>query len=215
MPADAPRNRLGFAQWLVRAGKSAHGARDGEPFLAGTLRHGHREDAGDFGMAGEPPSHPELLDWLAVEFRESGWDVKRIFKLMVMSATYRQSAVVTPEKLEKDPQNRLLARGPRFRMDAEMVRDYALAASGLLVEKIGGPSVQPYQPPGIWEAVGMPGGNTRNYMQDTATICIAAASTPSGNAGAPPASMEIFNAPDRARPAPSAASARTRRCRRW
>ena len=102
--------------------------------------------AGDFGIAGELPSHPELLDWLAVEFRETGWDVKRLFKLMVTSATYRQAAAVTPEKLEKDPENRRLSRGPRFRMDAEMVRDYALAASGLLVPKIGGPSVKPYQP---------------------------------------------------------------------
>src|ERR1019366_10040655 len=122
--------------------------------------------AGDFGAAGEPPSHPDLLDWLAVEFRESGWDVKHMYKLMVMSATYRQSAVLTPEKLEKDPQNRLLARGPRFRMDAEMIRDEALESSGLLVEKIGGPSVKPYQPPGVWEAGAINGSNTRFYKQD-------------------------------------------------
>ena len=102
---------------------------------------------GDFGVAGELPSHPELLDWLAVDFRETGWDVKRLFKLMVMSATYRQSAAATPEKIERDPSNRLLSRGPRFRMDAEMVRDYALAASGLLVENWVDPASNRISPP--------------------------------------------------------------------
>ena len=136
---------------------------------------------GDFGAAGEMPTHPELLDWLAVEFRESGWDVKKFFRLLLTSATYRQSAAVTAEKLEKDPQNRFLSRGPRFRMDAEMVRDYALAASGLLVKKIGGPSVKPYQPPGVWEAVAMIGSNTRDYRQDAGESSTAAASTPFGS----------------------------------
>ena len=112
---------------------------------------------------GETPANPELLDWLAVEFREGGWDVKRFFKQVVMSQAYRQDARVTPEKLEKDPQNRLVSRGPRFRMDAEMVRDYALAASGLLVPKVGGASVKPYQPEGVWEAVAMPESNTKRY----------------------------------------------------
>src|SRR5205814_1343030 len=120
----------------------------------------------DFGATGEAPSHPELLDWLAVEFRESGWDVKRLFRLMVTSAAYRQAAVASPQKIERDPANRLLSRGPRFRMDAEMVRDMALAASGLLVGKIGGPSVKPYQPPGVWEAVAVLFSNTRFYVPD-------------------------------------------------
>jgi len=101
-----------------------------------------------------------------VDFREHGWDVKRFYRQLVMSATYRQSALVTPELLEKDPRNRLLARGPRFRMDAEMLRDTALAASGLLVEKMGGPSVRPYQPPGVWEAGGFPSSDTTSYKQD-------------------------------------------------
>src|SRR5262249_59472624 len=101
---------------------------------------------GDFGVAGELPSHPDLLDWLAVELGESGWDVKQLFRLLVTSATYRQAAVLTPDKREKDRDNRMLSRGPRFRMDAEVIRDYALAASGLLVRKLGGPSVKPYQP---------------------------------------------------------------------
>src|SRR5207248_4871771 len=105
----------------------------------------------DFGSQGEWPLHPELLDWLAVEFMDSGWDVKGILKTIVMSAAYRQSSRVTPQLLEKDPENRLLARGARFRLPAEMLRDQALAVSGLLVEKIGGPSVKPYQPPGLWQ----------------------------------------------------------------
>jgi hypothetical protein len=153
--------------------------------------------SGDFGVAGEPPSHPELLDWLAVDFREHGWDVKRIFKLMVMSATYRQSAVTSPEKIERDPENRLLARAPRFRMDAEMVRDYALATSGLLVNKIGGPSTRPYQPPGIWDKVGMPQGNTREYVQDHGENLYRRSVYTFWKRQAAPASLEIFNAPSR------------------
>jgi hypothetical protein len=153
--------------------------------------------AGDFGVSGELPSHPELLDWLAIEFRESRWDVKKLFKLMVTSATYRQSAAVTKEKLERDPDNRLLSRGPRFRMDAEMVRDYALAASGLLSEKIGGPSVKPYQPPGVWEAVAMIGSNTRDYKQDTGEALYRRSMYTFWKRAAPPASMDVFNAPTR------------------
>ena len=120
--------------------------------------------AEDLGAQGETPSHPQLLDWLAAEFRESGWNVKRMFRLLLTSATYRQSARNNPLKLDKDPDNRLLSRGPRFRMDAEMIRDYALAASGLLVRKVGGPSVKPYQPQGLWEAVAMMNSNTRFYQ---------------------------------------------------
>ena len=105
----------------------------------------------DFGAQGEWPSHPELLDWLATEFVRSGWDVKAMQRLIVTSATYRQSSQVTPDLLQRDPENRLLARGPRMRLPAEMVRDQALAISGLLVDKIGGPSVKPYQPAGLWK----------------------------------------------------------------
>jgi Protein of unknown function (DUF1553) len=117
--------------------------------------------------------------------------------LMVTSATYRQSAVVTPEKLEADVENRLLSRGPRFRMDAEMVRDYALAASGLLSEKIGGPSVRPYQPPGVWEAVAMIGSNTRDYKQDSGESLYRRSMYTFWKRAAPPASMDVFNAPTR------------------
>jgi len=197
MPADAPRNRLGFAQWLLRPENPLTARVTVNRFWQELFGVGMVKTAGDFGVAGEEPSNPQLLDWLAVDFREHGWDVKRIFKLMVMSATYRQSAVVTAEKLERDPENRLLARGPRFRMDAEMVRDYALAASGLLVNKIGGPSVRPYQPPGIWNEVGMPGGDTRNYVQDHGDNLYRRSVYTFWKRQAAPAAMEIFNAPSR------------------
>jgi hypothetical protein len=153
--------------------------------------------AEDFGSQGTPPAHPELLDWLAVEFRESGWDVKKLFKLMAMSETYRQSAAVTEEKLKKDPENRLLARGPRFRMDGEVVRDYALAAAGLLSPRIGGPSVRTYQPDGVWEAVAMIGSNTRFYKRDEGEALYRRSVYWFWKRSAPPASMEIFNAPTR------------------
>jgi hypothetical protein len=146
---------------------------------------------------GENPSHPELLDWLAVDFRESGWDVKHMVRLMVTSAAYRQSAAATPENLKKDPTNRLLSRGPRFRMDAEVLRDSALAASGLLVDKIGGPSVKPYQPAGVWEAVAMFNSNTRFYKQDTGESLYRRSMYTYWKRAAPPAAMEIFNAPTR------------------
>jgi hypothetical protein len=153
--------------------------------------------AGDFGVAGELPSHPELLDWLAVEFRESGWDVKRFFRLLVTSATYRQSAAAPRAKLEADPQNRLLSRGPRFRMDAEMIRDHALAASGLLVPKLGGPSVRPYQPDGVWDAVAMMESNTRIYRRDSGESLYRRSLYTFWKRAAPPAQMDILNAPNR------------------
>jgi hypothetical protein len=117
----------------------------------------------DFGAQGEWPVHPDLLDWLATEFVENGWSVKHILKTMVMSAAYRQSSRVTPGLMERDPENRLLARGPRFRLAPEMIRDQALAVSGLLVEKVGGPPVKPYQPPGLWQE--LQGG--KGYEEDS------------------------------------------------
>ncbi len=148
-------------------------------------------------MAGELPSHPELLDWLAIEFRDKGWDIKSFFKMLVTSSTYRQSAAVSKASLEKDPPNRLLSRAPRYRMDAEMIRDYALAASGLLVGKIGGPSVKPYQPEGVWEAVGMIGSNTRNYRRDNGEALYRRGLYTFWKRAAPPASIDILNAPNR------------------
>ena len=197
MPADLPRNRLGFAHWLLRPEHPLTARVTVNRFWQEIFGTGIVRTSGDFGVTGELPSHPELLDWLAVEFRESGWDIKKFFKLLVTSAAYRQSAVATPEKLEKDPENRLLSRGPRFRMDAEMIRDYALAASGLLVQKIGGPSVKPYQPEGVWEAVAMIGSNTRDYRRDSGEKLYRRSMYTFWKRAAPPASMDIFNAPSR------------------
>ncbi len=197
LPKDAPRNRLGLADWLNSPENPLPARVTVNRFWQELFGVGIVKSAEDFGIMGAPPTHPELLDWLAVEFRESGWDVKRLFTLIVTSATYRQAAVTTKEKLERDPQNGLLSRGPRFRMDAEMVRDYALAASGLLVRKVGGPSVRPYQPPGVWEAVAMPGSTTREYKQDTGEALYRRSLYTFWKRTAPPASLDLFNAPSR------------------
>ncbi len=197
MPTNAPRNRLGLAQW-INSPENPLTARVivnrlwQEVFGVGLVK-----SAEDFGLMGENPSHPELLDWLAVEFRESGWDVKHMIELMVTSSAYRQGAEIASEKLEKDPQNRLLSRAPRFRMDAEMVRDTALAASGLLVDKIGGAPVKPYQPDGLWEVVGMPESNTRKYKRDTGEALYRRSMYTFWKRASPPATMDIFNAPSR------------------
>ncbi len=197
MPPDLPRNRLGFAEWLMRPENPLTARVTVNRYWQELFGTGIVRTSEDFGVTGDAPSNQALLDWLAVEFRESGWDVKHLFKLMVMSAAYRQSAVVTKEKLEKDPGNRLISRGPRFRMDAEMIRDYALASSGLLVRKIGGPSVRPYQPPGVWEAVAMIGSDTRNYKQDNGDKLYRRSMYTLWKRAAPPASMDILNAPTR------------------
>lgn len=157
-----PRNRLGLARWLVRRENPLTARVTVNRFWQMLFGTGLVKTVEDFGAQGEWPLHPELLDWLAVEFVESGWDVKHILKTIVMSATYRQSSRITPELLQRDPENRLLARAPRVRLPAEMIRDQALAVSGLLVEKVGGPSVKPYQPPGLWQE--LHGG--KGYAQD-------------------------------------------------
>jgi Protein of unknown function (DUF1553)/Protein of unknown function (DUF1549)/Planctomycete cytochrome C/Concanavalin A-like lectin/glucanases superfamily len=197
MPDDLPRNRLGLAQWLLRPEHPLMARVTVNRFWQELFGNGLVRTAGDFGVSGELPSHPELLDWLAVEFRESGWDVKKFFRLVMTSAAYRQSAAGSPEKYSKDIPNRLLSRGPRFRMDAEMVRDYALASSGIMARRIGGPSVRPYQPEGIWEAVAMPESNTRNYKRDTGEGLYRRSLYTLWKRAAPPASMDIFNAPAR------------------
>ena len=166
LPSIEPHNRLALAKWTVSAdnpltARVTVNRMWNEAFGAGLV-----ETTEDFGIMGQRPSHPELLDWLAVEFRESGWNIKHMYKLMVMSAVYRQSAKSTSEQLAKDPRNLLLAHGPRFRMDAEMLRDVALESGGLLVNKIGGPSVKPYQPPNVWEQVSYPASDTVNYVQE-------------------------------------------------
>jgi mono/diheme cytochrome c family protein len=197
MPEGAPKNRLGLALWLVDPANPRTARVAVNRFWQEVFGQGIIATPEDFGVRGAQPSHPELLDLLAVEFRESGWDVKQLFKLMLTSATYRQAAVTTPEKLDKDRDNALLSRGPRFRMDAEMVRDNALAVSGLLSSKMYGPGVKPYQPEGIWEIVGLPGGNTRSYEQSKGEELYRRTIYSFWKRMAPPPNLEAFNAPSR------------------
>lgn len=163
-PAGQPPNRLGLARWLLDPANPLTARVTVNRLWQAVFGNGLVRTAEDFGSRGEPPSHPELLDWLAREFVRTGWDVKQMMKLLVMSATYRQEARVTPELLALDPENRWLARGPRYRLSAETIRDQALAVSGLLVEKIGGPSVRPYHPPGLYEQV-VAGTGPSTYVQ--------------------------------------------------
>ena len=197
MEPELPSNRLGLAKWLVNPQHPLTARVTVNRFWQEIFGNGIVGSSGDFGVTGEIPTHPKLLDFLAIEFMERHWDVKDFFRTMVTSATYRQSAVMTEQKSFADPNNRLYSRGPRFRMDAEMVRDYGLSASGLLVKDIGGPSVRPYQPVGVWEAVAMPGSNTRNYKEDLGASLYRRSMYTFWKRSAPPASMEIFNAPSR------------------
>ena len=160
--AGSTDNRLGLARWLVDRANPLTARVTVNRFWQSYFGFGIVKTVDDFGAQGEFPVHPELLDWLATEFMESGWNVKALQKTIVMSATYRQSSRVSAELLQKDPDNRLLARGPRFRLGPEVIRDQALAVSGLLAEKLGGPSVKPYQPAGLWQELG--GGS--GYKQD-------------------------------------------------
>jgi hypothetical protein len=161
LPAGYDNNRLGLARWLVDPSNPLTARVTVNRFWQMYFGAGLVNTVEDFGSQGDWPSHPELLDWLATEFIRTGWNVKALQKLIVTSATYRQSSRVTPELLQKDPENRLLARGPRYRLSAEIVRDQALAIAGLLVDKIGGPSVKPYQPEGLWTELG-----AERYRQD-------------------------------------------------
>jgi len=193
---DLPQNRLGFAQWLLKADHPLTARVNVNRFWQEVFGNGLVKSSGDFGVTGDMPSHPELLDWLALEF-QANWDVKAFFRMIFLSNTYRQAVTATKEKLEKDPFNKWLSRGPRYRMDGEMIRDGALAASGIMVPKIGGPSVKPYQPEGVWEAVAMPGSDTRDYRRDTGENLYRRSMYTFWKRAAPPASMEIFNAPNR------------------
>ena len=197
MAEGAPNNRLGLAQWLVDPANPLTARVAVNRFWQQIFGRGIVTTPEDFGVMGAPPSHPELLDWLAVDFQQNGWNVKRFFKQILTSATYRQAAIVTEEKLERDRDNALLSRGPRFRMDAEMVRDYALSVSGLLAKKMYGPSVRPYQPEAIWDIVGLPGGNTRNYVEDKGVDLYRRTVYTFWKRMAPPPNLEAFNAPSR------------------
>jgi hypothetical protein len=163
LPADAPRNRLGLARWLV----SPENPLTARVIVNRLWQHhfgvGLVKTSDNLGVQSEPPSHPELLDWLATELIQSGWDLQHIQRLIVTSYTYQQRSEALPEFYQRDPDNRLLARGPRYRLQSEAIRDNALAVSGLLARKIGGPSVMPYQPAGLWEELA--GGAHDDYTQ--------------------------------------------------
>jgi hypothetical protein len=196
MPENAPNNRLGFAQWLVSGDHPLTARvwvnRQWEKFFG----NGIVKTSENLGSQSEWPSHPELLDWLATEFVRLKWDMKAIQKLIVMSAAYRQSSHATPQVLERDPDNRLLARGPRFRLSAEEVRDQALAVSGLLVEKTGGPSVRPYMPQGVWDETSVY-GNLRNYMPDKGDGLYRRTLYTIWKRTAAPPTMLLFDSPNR------------------
>ena len=197
MAADAPKNRLGLARWLNDPANPLPARVTMNRTWSYFFGAGLVETNSDFGVMGSRPSHPQLLDWLAAEFVDSKWDYRHMLKLMVTSATYRQSGGVSPALLEMDPANRLLARGPRNRLDAEQIRDLALSSSGLLSPKVGGPSVRPYQPEGIWEAVAMPQSNTLTYREDKGEGLYRRSLYTIWKRTAAPPSMEIFNAPTR------------------
>jgi hypothetical protein len=197
MPPDAPRNRLGLARWIMSRQDPLVARVTVNRLWAQLFGTGIVETTEDFGVMGARPTDQELLDWLAVEFMDSGWNFRQTVKTMVMSAAYRQSEAISPEKLEKDPQNKWLSRGPHVRLDAEEIRDQALAASGLLVNKVGGQPVKPYQPEGVWEAVAMVQSDTRFYKQDTGPALYRRSLYMYWKRTAPPPNMEILNAPSR------------------
>jgi hypothetical protein len=198
LPKSAPRNRLALAKWLVDPGHPLTARVAVNRFWQMYFGIGLVKTQEDFGVQGEPPSHPELLDWLATEFVRTGWDVKAMQRLIVTSATYRQASAATPALLEKDPENRLLARAPRLRLPAEMIRDTALAASGLLNGDIGGPSVLPYQPPGLWEEMAFGEGFTAQaYVQSHGRDLYRRGLYTFWKRTVPPASLATFDAPDR------------------
>lgn len=192
------KNRLGLAGWLLAEDNALFSRVTVNRFWQQFFGTGIVNTTEDFGNQGALPSHPQLLDWLAVKFREEGWDVKAMLKYIVLSATYQQSAKVTPALLEKDPENRLLARAPRLRLSAEMIRDHVLASSGLLNRTIGGPSVKPYQPPGLWaEKTGGGGGSTAKYVPDTGQDLYRRSIYTFWKRTVPPPSMMTFDAASR------------------
>ncbi|HXG64641.1 MAG TPA: DUF1553 domain-containing protein [Blastocatellia bacterium] len=198
LPKDAPLNRLTLAKWLVDPAHPLTARVAVNRYWQMYFGHGIVKTAEDFGSQGEPPVHPELLDWLATEFIRTGWDIRAMQRLIVTSATYRQSSKVMPELLEKDPENRLLARGPRFRLPAEVIRDSALAASGLLNDKIGGPSVFPYQPKGLWEEMAFGDGfSAQTYTPSAGKDLYRRSMYTFWKRTVPPPALATFDAPDR------------------
>lgn len=192
-----PKNRLGLAEWLF----NNQNPLTARVFVNQTWQElfgkGIVKSSGDFGMQGDLPSHPELLDWLSVDFMDHGWDIKRLVKQMVMSATYRQSAVLTAGNIKTDPDNTLLSRGPRSRLPAEFIRDMVLSSSGLLTKTIGGPSVNPYQPPGLWENATSGRGQLAAYKQVHGSNLYRRGMYTLIKRTVPPVEMAIFDASNR------------------
>jgi hypothetical protein len=202
MSADLPKNRLGFAKWLVDRNHPLTARVAVNRFWQQLFGTGLVKTEEDFGSQGEPPSNPELLDWLAVQFMDEGWDVKKFLRMIVLSATYRQSSHGADFGIRNsestDPSDRLLWHGARYRLDAEVLRDQALFVSGLLVEKVGGPSVKPPQPAGLWEAVGYSGSNTVHFVADTGHEKVHRRSLYTfWKRTSPPPQMTTFDAPSR------------------
>ena len=198
LPDDLPKDRLGLARWMVSRDNPLTARVTVNRFWAQLFGVGLVKTVEDFGSQGEYPSHPELLDWLAVEFMDSGWDVKHLFRTIVSSRTYRQSSRLTPQTHADDPDNRLLARGPRHRLDAEAIRDSALAVSGLLDENVGGASVYPYHPEGLWMEINNRPGFSRAYphTQDASALYRRSLYT-FWKRTVPPPSLAAFDAPGR------------------
>lgn len=190
-------NRLGLAKWLFDEKNPLTARVYVNRLWQELFGKGIVKSSADFGMQGELPSHSGLLDWLAVDFRDNGWDIKRLIKQLVMSATYRQSADVSPEKLKIDPENILYSRAPRYRIAAEFVRDLVLSTSGLLVREIGGPSVKPYQPPGLWESATSGRGQLKTYRQDHGDDLYRRGMYVFIKRTVPPPTMGIFDASNR------------------
>ena len=197
LPGTGPNNRLALAKWLVHPDHPLTARVTVNRLWQSVFGVGLVKTSEDFGVMGERPSHPELLDWLAVEFVESGWNVKRLLKLIVTSTTYRQDSRVTSDELKVDSANRYLARGPRIRLDAEVLRDQILDVSGLLRRDIGGPSVRPYQPAGLWRVVAITGSNTRIFKRDSGDALYRRSVYTFWKRTSPPPSMAAFDAPTR------------------
>ncbi len=196
-PAEYPRNRLGLSQWLFNPKNPLTARVFVNRVWQEFFGKGIVKSAADFGMQGSLPSHPALLDWLATDFREHGWNIKRLVKQMVMSATYRQSAIISKEKLKADPENIYYSFAPRIRMPAELIKDMVLSSSGLLNKTIGGPSVKPYQPPGLWEMATSGRGQLATYKQDTGQQLYRRGMYTFIKRTVPPPNMIIFDASNR------------------